>query len=48
MPIPIPTKAEDKNDFIARCMTDETMNKEFPDSKQRIAICQHQWIDRKS
>lgn len=39
MPIPERKKDEEKNVFIGRCMGDETMKKEYPDSKQRVAIC---------
>lgn len=39
MPIPDRKKNEDKQNFVARCMGDETMKKEYPDNKQRIAIC---------
>ena len=39
MPIPNPKENEDKQKFVARCMGNETMKKEYPDSKQRVAIC---------
>jgi hypothetical protein len=39
MPIPSPTPNEDRNAFISRCMGDETMKKDYEDSKQRIVIC---------
>ena len=39
MPIPNKRKNEDKQNFVARCMGDETMKKEYPDNQQRIAIC---------
>jgi hypothetical protein len=39
MPIPDKNKNEDKNQFMSRCMSDSTMNKEYPDSGQRTAIC---------
>lgn len=39
MPIPKPEKNEDGKKFVARCMGNETMKKEYPDSKQRVAIC---------
>lgn len=39
MPIPTPSKDENRKDFISRCMSDKTMNQEFPDSKKRAAIC---------
>jgi hypothetical protein len=43
MPIPEPKKSEKQNDFVSRCMDDETMNKEFPDQKQRTAVCYSQF-----
>lgn len=39
MPIPKPKKNEDRNKFISRCMGDNTMNKDYPDNKQRITVC---------
>lgn len=42
MPIPQPNKDESKKDFVSRCMSNETMNKEYPDPTQRYAICNQQ------
>ena len=39
MPIPNRKPNEDKQKFVARCMGNETMKKEYPDNKQRVAIC---------
>ena len=39
MPIPNREKNEDKDKFMSRCMSSEVMNKEYPDSAQRSAIC---------
>lgn len=39
MPIPKPDKDEDQQKFVARCMGDEVMKKDYPDNKQRIAVC---------
>ena len=39
MPIPKPNKGEAEKDFIKRCMGDETMSTEYPDSEQRMAVC---------
>ena len=39
MPIPSPKPNEDRTAFISRCMGDETMKKDYGDSKQRIAVC---------
>lgn len=43
MPIPKPTKGEKQAKFISRCMGNETMNKEYPDKKERAGICYSQW-----
>lgn len=42
--MPLPEKKEDetKGEFIARCIADETMKREFPDMVQRIAVCMNQ------
>jgi len=42
MPIPKPRKDEKDNHFISRCMSDSVMKKEYPDQKQRSAICINQ------
>lgn len=39
MPIPSPSKDEKQSVFMSRCMGNETVKKEFPDQKQRTAIC---------
>lgn len=39
MPIPKPTPTEDVDKFIERCMSDENMNTDYPDQKQRYAVC---------
>jgi hypothetical protein len=43
MPIPQPSQNEEQNNFISRCMGDSVMNKEYPDQKQRSAICYSQF-----
>jgi len=43
MPIPNNKKGEEKKDFLGRCMGDQVMAEEFPDSKQRYAVCQSKW-----
>jgi hypothetical protein len=48
MPIPSRKQNEDKNAFISRCMSNDTMKKEYPDSKQRVAICLGQTKKSKS
>lgn len=39
MPIPSRKKDEQKDAFVSRCMGNETMKKDYPDQKQRVAIC---------
>lgn len=39
MPIPTPEKDEKEDDYISRCMGDEVMLKDYPDQKQRAAVC---------
>lgn len=43
MPLPEPKEGESEKEFISRCMTDESMESEFPESDQRYAVCQKQW-----
>ena len=47
MPLPIPHKGELESKFIGRCMDDENAKREFPDAKQRIAVCYSQWRAKK-
>jgi hypothetical protein len=39
MPLPKPNPQENKKEFVMRCMSDETMVKEFPETDQRLAVC---------
>jgi len=39
MPIPKPNQNENRQKFVSRCMSNDTMKKEYPDGKQRVAIC---------
>ena len=39
MPIPSRNENENANDYMSRCMSDSSMQKEFPDDKNRIAAC---------
>ena len=43
MPLPKPGKKEDQDTFHSRCMGDAEAAKNFPDQKQRNAICYNQW-----
>jgi Escherichia/Staphylococcus phage prohead protease len=48
MPLPTPNKGEKKDDFMARCMSDDTMKKDYEDNKQRVAVCMSQWRRKNS
>jgi hypothetical protein len=39
MPIPNRKENEDRQHFLSRCMSDEKLGEEFPDQKQRVAVC---------
>ena len=43
MPLPAPRKNESMDDFMERCMGNPTMNKDFPETDQRAAVCHSQW-----
>jgi hypothetical protein len=47
MPIPTPKKNQEEDQFIASCMSSETMLKEYPNQKQRAAICYSQFSRKK-
>ena len=44
MPLPKRRKGEDKKKFVSRCMGDEVMKKDYPDQKQRVAVCYSQAV----
>ncbi len=46
MPMPKPGKDESQEDFVKRFMSDEVMLKEYPEEKQRYAICLQQWREK--
>ena len=46
MPLPTPKKDEGQDDFIKRCMSNDTMKEEFPDNDQRLAVCFQKWKDK--
>ena len=48
MPLPSSRKNQDKVSFVSSCMGDPQMVKEFPDSKQRAAVCYSQNKRRKA
>lgn len=39
MPIPSRKPNEEKEVFVSRCMSSEVMKTDYPDSKQRVAVC---------
>lgn len=39
MPIPSKKKGQDPKQFMSDCMGNSVMKKEYPDQKQRVAIC---------
>ncbi len=43
MPLPKPNTGESQDDFISRCMSDDTAQEEFPDQEQRLGVCFSQW-----
>lgn len=47
MPIPKPKKGEKKQKYISRFMSNDTMQKEYKDRKQRLAIAYSTWRDYK-
>ena len=48
MPLPSPKGNQEKDNFISSCMGDSKMKKEFPDSKQRAAVCHSKWKKAKA
>lgn len=40
MPLPKPRSGESNNQFISRCMIDDTSMSEYPNRNQRYAVCQ--------
>ena len=47
MPLPSPKGKQNEQSFVSSCMSDEGMNKEFPNQKQRAAICYSQYKQAK-
>lgn len=46
MPLPSPKPGEEQDKWIPRCMGNDAMKEEFPDQKQRQAVCQQKWRDK--
>tara|TARA_Y100000310_G_C20043365_1_gene517197 strand:- start:240 stop:452 length:213 start_codon:yes stop_codon:yes gene_type:complete len=42
MPLPSPQDNDKKKNFVAKCMSDPEMRSEFPNEKQRLAVCYSQ------
>lgn len=47
MPIPSPSKGETREKFVARCMSNPVMREEFPQNRQRLAVCFNKWKTKK-
>lgn len=43
MPLPEPKKDETEDDFMDRCLSNENVNKEFPDKNERYGFCITRW-----
>jgi HK97 family phage prohead protease len=41
--MPTPNDNEEREEFLKRCMGDETMTEEYPDEEQRYAVCNDIW-----
>ena len=46
MPLPKPKDGEQKDDFISRCMSNDTAKEEVPDNDQRLAMCYRLWDEQ--
>lgn len=47
MPLIKPKDGEEKKDWMDRCLANPVMNDEYPDSKQRYAVCSSIWKNKK-
>jgi len=47
MPIPKPKILESRQQFLTRCMGDDTMASEYTDSEQRLAVCTSEYDSNK-
>lgn len=48
MPLPTPNDGEGHDDWIDRCMSNDTMVEDYEDSDQRLAVCQSIWEKTRS
>ena len=46
--MPTPKAEESESDFVGRCMETEIMVKDFPEVKQRVAVCHSQFEESAS
>lgn len=44
-PMPMPMTDESRQDFMSRCMGDDMMMSDYPETDQRAAVCMRQWSD---
>jgi hypothetical protein len=47
MPLPSPKGKQKEDSFVQKCMSSETMTKEYPNDKQRVAVCYSQYKQAK-
>jgi HK97 family phage prohead protease len=47
MPIPKPNRSESRQNFLKRCMGDDTMTSEYTDTDQRLAVCTNEYDSNK-
>lgn len=45
-PLPKPRTDEDHDAWVARCMANPTMRREYPEPPQRQAVCERQWDEK--
>ena len=46
MPLPSPKLNEDRSEFISRCVRDQVTKDEFPNMRQRVAVCVRQYDEK--
>lgn len=46
MPLPTPRKGQTQKEWVSACMANETLLKDYPDTKQRLAVCYSIWARR--
>ena len=47
MPLPKPNSGEAKNDFVSRCVSNDTVRADFSSDEQVAAVCEQQWSSSK-